>query len=278
MPIYELPDSGQADPAGAPFPLPEKIIDVHNHVQSDKGADKLVERMDAHNVERAVVLGVPSRPDGLDRNALTLAAVRKFPARLVGGVFADPREGGKAIDAIRHYHGEGFRIVKLFPNYGYFPDDPALRPFFDVVAGLGMGVLSHCGWLSPKAGAEIASYYAHPGRFEKIIRLYPETPFVMAHMGGIAGFLESVMLATRTPNTYVDCSPGQGLWVLRTVPQIAATIPPGQLMFGADSYDYAGLIPRYKTALEAAGFGPHFQKVWHDNARDLLARIGAIPA
>ncbi|MCX7012851.1 MAG: amidohydrolase family protein [Candidatus Sumerlaeota bacterium] len=241
MGIQLLPGAGLDEFRGKPYPLPEKIIDIHNHVRSPESAAKLVELMDAHNVERAVVLGVPAGPEGQDRNAETLAAVRRFPDRFVGGVFADPREGAKAIDTIRHYHREGFRIVKLFPNYGYFPDDPAIRPFFDAVAELGMAVLSHCGWLSPKAGSETAAYYSHPGRFEKLIRLYPDTPFIMAHMGGIAGFLESVMLTTRTLNTYVDCSPGQGLWALTAAPQIVATIPPGQIMWGADCPDYAGM-------------------------------------
>jgi predicted TIM-barrel fold metal-dependent hydrolase len=96
-------------------------------------------------------------------------------------------------------------------------------------------------------------------------------------MGGIAGFLEAVMLTTRTPNAYVDCSPGQGLWALEAAGPIVGTIPPEKLLWGADTYDYAGLIPRYRAALAAAGFGEHFEKVFYANARGLLERIGAIP-
>jgi hypothetical protein len=84
------------------------------------------------------------------------------------------------------------------------------------------------------------------------------------------------MLTTRTPNTYVDCSPGQGLWALEAAGPMVATIPAEKLMWGCDSYNYEGLLPRYKAALEKIGFGPHFQAVWHDNAEGLLKRIGAI--
>ena len=271
-----LPKSVRGGQVRKDFALPERIIDVHNHVGAGSDGGELVGLMDAHHLERALVLGVPAEFSG--QNADVLRSVRAHPDRLVAGVFADPREGAQAVEEVRRYHGEGFRVVKLFPNYGYFPDDAGVRPFFEAVAGLKMAVLSHCGWLSPRPGSEYASYYSHPGRFEKLVRAYPETPFIMAHMGGIAGFLEAVMLTTRTPNTYVDCSPGQGLWVLETVPDIAATIPVDKLIWGCDSYDYENLIPRYHAALEGAGFGPHLEKVFCANARELLERIGAIPA
>lgn len=75
-----------------------------------------------------------------------------------------------------------------------------------------MTVLSHCGWLDgsgPGVTQEPwAACYSHPGRFEKTLRLYPDTVFILAPMGGIAGMLEPVMLTTRTANTFSDCSPG----------------------------------------------------------------------
>ena len=269
-----LPESAAAPQTGAEYPLPETIFDAHNHPRKESDGSEIIELMDAHHIERNVILGTPSA--GTTSNARVLEWVRKYPGRFVGGVFADPREGDAAIEEIRRYNGEGLKIVKLFPNYGYFPDDPAVRPFFEAVAELKMAVLSHCGWLAPKPGSETAAYYSHPGRFEKLVRVFPETIFIMAHMGGIAGFLETVMLTTRTPNTFVDCSPGQGLWALEAAGPMVATVPPDRLLWGCDSYNYEGLIPRYKAALEAIGFGPHFQAIWHDNADGLFRKIGAI--
>ena len=272
-----LPNAVSRPAPGESFPLPARLIDVHNHGKDgDEGTARIIELMDAHHIQWNLLLGLQA--ESRANNAAVLKAVRQHPDRLVGGAYADPRDGQAAIDEITRYHGEGFRVVKLFPNYGYFPDDEAVRPFFDAVAALGMAVLSHCGWLAPKAGRDYASYYSHPGRFEKLIRLYPDTVFIMAHMGGIAGFLESIMLTTRTPNTYVDCSPGQGMWVLETAGPMAATIPPDKLIWGCDSYNYEGLIPRYHNALQAIGFGPHLQAIFHDNARGVLEKIGAIPA
>ncbi len=117
-----LPESAAAPQAGKEYPLPEKIFDAHNHPRAKFDASEIVELMDAHHIERNVILGTPS--DGTTSNPRVLEWVRKYPDRFVGGVFADPREGPAAIEEIRRYHGEGLKIVKLFPNFGYFPDAP----------------------------------------------------------------------------------------------------------------------------------------------------------
>jgi predicted TIM-barrel fold metal-dependent hydrolase len=258
--------------------MPKRIIDAHNHLL-DEPARQLA-LMDDAGIEAALIMGSPRT--GEKGNRALVKACRKHPHRFIGGAYYDPREGKKAIRKLKRYHGEGLPVVKLFPNLGYFPDDEKVRPFFEKVAGLGMAVLSHCGWLGG-SGAKMrhepwAAYYSHPGRFEKVIRLFPETVFIMAHMGGIAGFLESVMLATRTPNTYIDCSPGQGLNVLEFAPHIAGAVPPTKLLWGADSLSFDAFIPRYKKALIGAGFGRHLDKVFHDNAAELFGKLGWTPA
>ncbi len=258
------------------FSLPERIIDIHNHLKGDDDGSRLIELMDESNIEVTLIMGSSRR--GEEGNRKLVEVCRKHADRLVGGAYYDPRDGKKAIRQLKHYRAEGLPVVKIFPNFGYFPDDDKLRPFWDVVAELKMAVLSHCGWLGG-SGEQVsrkpwAAYYSHPGRFEKVVRLYPDTIFIMAHMGGIAGLLESVMLTTRTANTYVDCSPGQGLWALEAGGSITGSIPPEKLMWGADGYGQAELIPRYKAALEGLGYGPHLEKVFYANARGVLQRLG----
>jgi predicted TIM-barrel fold metal-dependent hydrolase len=259
---------------------PKRIIDIHNHLWANDDGARLIDLMDECNIELTLVLGGPpvlASPTGLTLdNKTVLRASRKHPGRLVAGAYFDPRRGKKAVAELRHFSGEGVRVAKLFPNLGYFPDDDRLRPFFDAVAECGMAVLSHCGWLSPRPGRAFASYYSHPGRFEKLVRLYPDTIFIMAHMGGFAGFLEAVMLTMRATNAYVDCSPGQGLWVLETAGALAASVPPGKLMWGADSDEHVELIPRYVQALRDLGYGPHLDKIFYSNARGVLEKIGAV--
>ena len=258
--------------------LPKRLIDIHSHLgKDDRDGSKAIEVMDKFNIEARLVMGLPWKTEAAARsNECCLRASHKYPGRLVAGVCADPREGRKAIDLIRSFHDEGVRVVKLFPNLGYFPDDPGVRPFFDAVAELRMAVLSHCGWLMPMPGQSYASYYSHPGRFEKLVRIYPDTIFIFAHMGGIAGFLETIMLTTRTPNAYVDTAPGQGLWVLESAGPMAASVPPAKLMWGDDSMPLPEYRDCYVKALAKIGYGPHFDKIFYANARGILERIGAL--
>ncbi len=257
--------------AGLPT-LPGKIIDAHNHLADhDPDGSKLIDIMDAHNVEMTLIMGTLGR-----RNGLIVEAVRKHPGRFIGGVYIDPRQGSAAIDEVRHYHGEGIHLVKLFPNFGYYPDEDRFRPLFDVVAELGMGVLSHCGWLTPSMGVS-AAYYSRPGRFEKLIRTYPDTVFIFAHMGGMDGFLESRMLISRAPNAFADTAPGQGLWVLEDGGSIAASTPTDKIMWGADMYYDRRIIDKYLAAFGKQGFTEQLEKIFYSNARGVFEKIGALP-
>jgi predicted TIM-barrel fold metal-dependent hydrolase len=253
------------------FPLPDRLIDIHNHPRRDDDGSGMIGLMDAWSIERTLIMGTEHL-----ENETVLRLVRQFPDRFLGGAYLDPRRPD-ALEQMRRWHGEGFRIVKLFPNYGYYPDDPALTPFFEQVAELKMAVLSHCGWLMPHKGMAFASYYATPGRFEKLVRIFTDTIFIMAHMGGINGLLETVMLTTRAPNVYVDCSPGQGLWALQHGGGIAASVPVHKLLWGADSWGLEKMVPAYHDALVALGHGEHLAAIFHDNAQKLLETIGLLP-
>lgn len=258
--------------------MPEKIIDCHNHLNPVEGHDDLdkdmtVERMietqDAAGVEMTLVLGLPDQS-----NDRVVSAVQKYPGRFVGGPYVDPRDSD-AVDQVANYHAEGMKIIKLFPNLGYYPDDDQFLGFFERIAELNMAVLSHCGWLWHTFGIT-AAYYSHPGRFEKLVRRFSETPFIFAHMGGIAGFLEGIMLTTRTPNAYVDCSPGQGTWALKYAAAMTKSTPPDKLLFGADSWDVAGVRDRAGKLMADIGFGEHFDKIYYSNTRGIFEKIGAV--
>ena len=261
------------------LPVPKPIFDAHNHLRADDfDGSRMIESQNKFGIETTVVMGLPFDGEKVIRkiNEQVIRAQQKYPGRLIGGIYCDPRNVKKAIATAKHGYAEGLRLVKLFPNMGYFPDDDKVRPFFDKVAELKMGVLSHCGWLWPKNPLPIAAYYSHPGRFEKLLRIYPETPFIFAHMGGIAGFLEAIMLTTRTPNAYVDGSPGQGLWVLETTGPIGGSVPPAKLLYGADSsYDQKQLL-RYRDVYVKLGYGPHLKDIFRNNARGIFEKLGVI--
>lgn len=252
------------------FALPKSIVDIHNHVKAeDARGDQLVAQMDAAGVETALIMGSP-----MNSNEHAAEAVAAHPGRFVGGAYLDPR-APDACEQMDHWVRRGLRIVKLFPNFGYYPDDEAYRPFFAKAASLGLAVLSHCGWLTPAFGPT-AAYFSYPGRFELIARTFGDMPFIFAHMGGIGGFLEAIMLATRAPNVYLDVSPGQGIWVLEHAGAMAASVPAEKLLWGADTYEQAELLQRSAKALTAMGMADSFEKIYSANARTVLQKAGAI--
>lgn len=255
------------------FRLPKVIFDGHNHVWGERDGSQMVARMDELGIETTLIMGGPS-PMG---NAHLESIMKRYPGRFVGGAYYDPREGKKAVDALKRWDDKGLRLVKLFPNLGYYPDDPKFTKFFNAVAKRGMAVLSHCGWLGVgDVPHPWASYYSTPGRFEKLIRMHPQTTFIFAHMGGITGVLEAVMLSTRTENTYIDCTPGQGLWALECCGAIAGSIPAEKLIWGGDGPPKAPFMEQYRKALVKLGYGPHLDKIFYSNARGIFERLGVL--
>ena len=256
------------------YKLPRGIFDAHNHLYGEDDGSTMIDWMDRCGVEKTLIMG--GRAEGANERIVN--AVCRCKGRLVGGAYYDPRKGKKAVEELKRWSGEGLRIVKLFPNLGYFPDDSKYEPFFDKVADLKLGVLSHCGWLGPSGDKMFkvpwASYHATPCTFEKVIRTHSETIFIMAHFGGILGVLEAVMLSTRTPNTYIDCSPGQGLWAIEHCGAVAGSIPPEKLLYGTDGIGTPELIELYRKALVKIGYVPHLDKIFRSNTQTLFEKLG----
>ena len=57
---------------------------------------------------------------------------------------------------------------------------------------------------------------------------------------------------------------------------MAGAVPPDRLMFGFDCQPEKVLVDRYAAAMEAQGYGPHFEKIFYSNGRAMLDRMKAI--
>jgi len=258
---------------------PERKIDIHTHPgYPPDEVEEILAFMDARGVERIVALGSPSKEDS-DERILRLRELA--PHRVIGGPYFDPREGD-ALDKLERMHEAGCRIVKLFPNLGYYPDDDAVRPFFEKAAAMGMGVLSHCGWLGFKGVS--STKYARPGRFEALFRRFPDTLFIMAHMGGIDGFLEGIMYTTRTPNVYLDTTPGQSYWVFEHAPEMVRGMPAERLLLGTDGiqpvsedWDCSKQYDKIAAALDKLGWSEHLEDIFYNNAAAVIEKYGLLP-
>jgi hypothetical protein len=151
-------------------------------------------------------------------NPFVLAACRKFPDRLAGGIRLVPT-APDAIIELRKYADTGFfRFVKLFPPQQFRADDDRLVPFYEVCAEYRLPVLYHMGQTNGEYTEEqkrrrmhLDSAYANPIHVDWVAGMFPELPFIIAH-NGYPYFLESWAVALAHPNVYLDMA-GSGPWV-----------------------------------------------------------------
>jgi len=141
--------------------------------------------------------------------------VAKHPGRLVGAVYIDPRKPDAA-DTVRRYAGMGFKSVKMFPPTGFFPDDEAYFPVYEVIAELGLPVLVHTGltglvYANPQGRRNTSSFYADPMRLDTVAKAFPEMNIMLAHMG-FPYHAEAWSVAMVNRNVYLDFA-GGGAWL-----------------------------------------------------------------
>lgn len=162
------------------------IIDADCHLSSQKfdplclQAGELIEQMDRAGVDRALVwLKPPYNKDIDPENRTVYEAMRAYPGRLLGFGWANPQLGKQhTLDTIRRCFEEyGFYGIKFNGAQDYYViDDAAIMPYIEAAAAYGKPIAFHIG----------SDYYenTHPYRLGHIAARFPETRFLMVHMGG----------------------------------------------------------------------------------------------
>lgn len=213
------------------------IIDADCHISSHKfdslaiTADELIELMDRAGVNKALVwLKPPYDKDIAPENRAVFKATKKYPGRLLGFGWANPRLGqGITLDTIKQCFEEyGFFGIKFNgAQDGYVIDDPDISlPFIEVAAQYGKPIAFHIG----------ADFYenTHPYRLGHIAALFPQTPFFMVHMGGASLpplDRSAIETAVQHPNIAFI---GSGI-PARPILQAINTLGVDRLCFGSDT-------------------------------------------
>lgn len=198
-------------------------IDFHYHYALvENYVENLLRDMDKAGVDMTLLMGGPEEAFWEFKNCRfagnerVLDAVRKYPDRLIGNVYIDPRSQD-AVDTFEKYMEAGFKAVKMFPPVGFYPDDEKFFPLYEKIEEYSVPVLFHTGQtnikiISSEPGKRMAtnSKYANPMNVDMISRLFPGIPFVMAHMG-YPHYVEAWSVAHANTNVYLDIS-GSGPW------------------------------------------------------------------
>ncbi|MEX0701994.1 MAG: amidohydrolase family protein [Planctomycetales bacterium] len=178
-----LPRLHAAGADGPPGKRAWKYIDVHTHIgrtwngQKELTPEGLVEWMDAHDVEKAVVLPLTSPESSafLQTPETALAAAKKFPDRLIPFCSIDPRQsvnGGLKgfIGIIQEWVDQG---AKGFGEHkvGLPFDDPLMMRVYAACEEVGIPLLFHIDGLR---GMD------EPGlpRLENALKTHPKLTFI----------------------------------------------------------------------------------------------------
>lgn len=214
-----------------------RIIDADCHISSGKHdaiaitVDDLLARMERSGVEQALIwLKPPYNKEIEPENRAVYQAVQAHPGKFYGFGWTNPRLGReKALQAIKQSFEEyGFYGIKFNgAQDDYVIDDEQLvLPLIEVAARYGKVLAFHIG----------ADFYenTHPYRLGHLAARFPETRFVMIHMGG-AGTpsLErsAIETAARYPNITLIGSNIHENAIARAI----RALGPDRLCFGSDT-------------------------------------------
>ncbi len=255
-----------------------KKIDVHQHlfVQKDPQGTELINSMEENDIEKCVLHGCPSEIfPYLGDNRQVLKVCNRYPDRLIGSLYVDPRNTKTAEKLIKDYHAEGFKCVKMFPNLGFYPEDPELYSVFELIGNLGMMVLLHIGWLAIPEGVgkiSVSSKYANPVFIESLARLFPETIFILAHLGGMCYYHEAIQLSREHKNIYMDSSGRYAQSIIICMKNMIPLIDFDKVLWGLDGEPrkYKENIESWQKILVKLGLGELTDRIFYQNAQRLL--------
>ncbi len=207
-----------------------KVFDSHTHlgVARHSGrimtADRMLQHMDAHGIDRSLLIPFPLVDDYRWTHNLIGEAVKSHPDRFAGAACLNPfvAEEEFRAEVKRCAEEFGFRALKFQPQFQ--PLNPISRRsdfLFESALANKMALICHTGSGAPFA---LPSLYILPAQ------RYPKLPIVLAHSGGSIYALEALVAAKVCPNIYLELSS----LMPHHLGDILAAVPSDRLMIGSD--------------------------------------------
>jgi len=151
----------------------------------------------------------------------------------------DPARGADGVRAaqrlIDSYHVRGF---KFHPSsQGFFPNDHAAYPLYEVIAAAGLPALFHTGQTGAgagqRAGGGIRLAYSNPMYLDDVAVDFPDMPIILAHPS-FPWQEEALAVATHKPQVYIDLSGWSPKYFPPILVQYANTLLKDKVLFGTD--------------------------------------------
>ena len=150
-----------------------------------------------------VTRGMPTMDEVRACNDDVLAAMRRYPGRILGYCYVCPgyRESIAEIDRCL---AEGMMGIKLYNQYKIW--DPAVHPVLEKAIEERVPVLMHAGYPTTAEGWAEQPNMSHAGDFVRAARLYPEAMLIEAHIGGGGDWEWAILQLRDAPSVYLDTS------------------------------------------------------------------------
>lgn len=163
--------------------------------------------------------------------------------------------------------------IKIFPGYHpVYPSDPRYVPFYKLAGTYKVPVIIHTG---DTFGNEFLIKYAHPLDIDEIAVRFPQTTFVIAHLGN-PWVRDAAELVSKNENVYADLSAfcigrskGSEDHIFQDIQYaLSYTGNPGKFLYGSDwpLVDMGEYISLIKKIVPRKFHG----KIFFDNAKKIF--------
>jgi predicted TIM-barrel fold metal-dependent hydrolase len=189
------------------------IIDCHTHINNyhnekvdslNECLENLQKEMKRNRVDCAVILTsykvTPGRPSTRD----VVRATRDLKHLTVVAGISFLNYSPDDIAEVREYLQEkSVRGLKLYPGYEpFFPNDPRMRPVFELAAEQNIPVMVHTG---DTFSAKGKLKYSHPLNIDEVAVDFPDVNIVICHLGN-PWFRDTMEVVYKNANVHTDIS------------------------------------------------------------------------
>jgi len=237
--VHASVDGGDEDAGG------ERLKAMAEYFRTDGVAANTTPDIAAYYRERnmaAVVFGVDSA-NGARPGAPTNEEIAELAAEnsdvLIPFASIDPARGAEGVrmakELIANHAVRGF---KFHPNtQGFFPNDPAVYPLYEVIAEAGLIALFHTGHSGAGAGQPggggIRLKYSNPMHVDDVAVDFPDMPIILAHPS-FPWQDEAISVALHKPTVHIDLSGWSPKYFSPQLVQYANTLLRDKVLFGSD--------------------------------------------
>ncbi|HJQ46993.1 MAG TPA: amidohydrolase family protein [Amycolatopsis sp.] len=163
----------------------------------------------------------------------------RYPDTLIPFASVDPGRGEAGVRMAKRLISQyGVRGFKFHPSdQGFFPNDLAAYPLYEVIAEAGLPALFHSGQTGVGAGQRggggIRLKYSNPMHLDDVAVDFPDMPIIIAHPS-VPWQDEALAVAGHKPQVYIDLSGWSPKYFPPQLVAQANSLLKNKVLFGSD--------------------------------------------